>query len=146
MLLLYAIRAKICKNERNAFKNFINATKTNLEKTVCMRVAIIGSRKLNVDIDKYIPKDINLLISGGAKGVDALAEMYAEKNGIEKLIILPDYKRFGKSAPLKQNEQIVSNADIVIALWDGISRGTKFTIDYALKQNKKVIVYLIKEY
>jgi len=91
-----------------------------------MKVAIIGSRNLKVKINKYLPKDISLVVSGGARGIDTLAEEYADKNCIPKLIFLPDYKRYGKIAPLVRNKLIVNNSDMVIAFWDGVSRGTKF--------------------
>jgi len=81
-------------------------------------------------------------VSGGARGVDTLAEKYADKNDIPKLIFLPDYAKYGKIAPLIRNKKIVDNSDIIIAFWDGVSRGTKFTIDYAKAQGKKVIVYI----
>jgi len=110
-----------------------------------MKVAIIGSRNLNIEIDNYPPKNISLIISGGARGIDTLAEKYADKNGIPKLIFFPDYKRHGKIAPLIRNKQIVDNADIVIAFWDGASRGTKFTIDYANKCGKEVVVHFAKQ-
>jgi len=108
-----------------------------------MKVAIIGSRNLNVNIEVYLPKDISLIVSGGARGIDTLAEKYADKNEISKLIFLPDYKRHGKVAPLIRNRQIVDNADIVIAFGDGTSRGTKYTIDYAQKCGIKVVVHLL---
>jgi len=108
-----------------------------------MKFAIIGSRNLNINLKKYLPKNISLIISGGARGIDTLAEEYAEKMGISKLIFLPNYIKHGKKAPLVRNKLIVDSADIVIAFWDGISRGTKFTIDYAKSQNKKVTVYVI---
>jgi len=111
-----------------------------------MNIAIIGSRNITkLNLVKYLPKDISLIVSGGAKGIDALAEQYADKNGIPKLIFLPDYKRHGKIAPLIRNKQIVDNADIVIAFWDGTSRGTKFTIDYANKCGKKIVVHFAKQ-
>ena len=109
-----------------------------------MKVAVIGSRNLtNVEISKYIPENTEEIISGGARGIDTLAEAWADKNGISKIIIKPEYEKFKRGAPLKRNEKIVELADIIIALWDGKSRGTKFTIDYAKKLKKEVKVYII---
>lgn len=111
-----------------------------------MKVAIIGSRNLvNVEISKYIPENVTEIISGGARGIDTLAEEWAEKNGIPKTIIKPEYERFKRGAPLKRNEKIVELADVIIALWDGKSRGTKFTIDYAKKVKKEVNIYILEE-
>ncbi|MDD6762434.1 MAG: hypothetical protein PUD92_02155 [Clostridiales bacterium] len=43
-------------------------------------------------------------------------------------------------APLKRNDAMVELADMVPVIWDGISRGSKHTIDYAKKLNKEVRV------
>lgn len=109
-----------------------------------MKIAIVGSRNLKVDIEQYIPDGVTLLVSGGAKGVDLSAQNYADKNNIQKLIFLPDYKTYGKTAPLVRNKLIVQNADIVVAIWDGKSRGTKFVINYAEKIGKPVKVCIVK--
>lgn len=109
-----------------------------------MKVAIIGSRGItNADVGKYIPPDATLIISGGARGVDRLAERYADEHGIEKLIFLPQYELYGKSAPLIRNRLIVDNADLVIAFWDGESSGTSYTIDYAKRRHIPCQVYIV---
>lgn len=110
-----------------------------------MNVAIIGSRHITtLDLATYIPENCTLIVSGGAMGVDTLAERYAVKHGIQTMIICPDYERYGRSAPIRRNAIIVDNADMVLAFWDGQSRGTKYTIDYAKAHNKPVNVIMIK--
>lgn len=55
-----------------------------------MKLLIAGSRSItNFDISPYIPPDTDLIISGGAGGVDTLAESYADKHRISKLILRP---------------------------------------------------------
>ena len=110
-----------------------------------MRVAVVGSRGLSVDMGAYLPKDITEIISGGARGIDRAAEAYADAHGLAKRIFLPDYQKFGRRAPLLRNEQIVQAADLIIAIWDGASRGTKYTIDYAKKAGKPVRVFLVEK-
>ena len=104
-----------------------------------MKIVIAGSRNIdNFDLSQHIPSNVDLIITGGASGIDNLAEKYADKHKISKLIMLPDYKRYGKAAPLRRNEIMVDLADLVIVVWDGVSRGTKYTIDYATKKGKNL--------
>ncbi len=106
-----------------------------------MRVLIVGSRQITeFDLSKIVPKEAGLIISGGAKGIDKLAEKYADDNRISKLILQPQYKKFGKSAPLKRNEQMVEIADKVIVIWDGYSKGSFYTFCYAERMKKDVLL------
>ncbi|MGN1112523.1 MAG: DNA-processing protein DprA [Acutalibacteraceae bacterium] len=111
-----------------------------------MRVAVIGSRNLTVsNLENYLPKDTTEIISGGARGIDTCAKKYALKNNIKMTEFLPEYKKYQKRAPLQRNLQIINYADIIIAFWDGTSRGTKYVIDNCKKINKKIIVYQINK-
>ncbi len=104
-----------------------------------MKVAIIGSRNIIVEnLEQYIPKDITEIVSGGAKGVDSQARDFAEKNNLKYTEFKPDYRRFGKGAPLKRNLEIISYA-FFIAIWDGKSKGTKFVIEHC--DSEKIKVY-----
>lgn len=106
-----------------------------------MKILIAGSRNINgFDLSKYVPSEVDLIITGGARGVDSLAESYADKHKISKLILRPDYKRYGKAAPIIRNKTMIEIADMVIVVWNGRSTGTKFTIDYAKKLNKKLLI------
>jgi len=106
-----------------------------------MTVAIIGSRGLEVsDFGEYLPKETTTIVSGGAKGIDTCAKRYAEKNGIEIVEILPEYEKYGRAAPLKRNIEIINKADIVLAFWDGASKGTKYVIDNCKKMKIDVII------
>ncbi len=109
-----------------------------------MKVAVIGSRGLTVsDFGRYLPENTTEIVSGGAKGVDTSAKEYAKSNGIKLTEFLPEYTRFGRSAPLKRNITIIEYSDIVLAFWDGKSRGTKFVIDNCRKLGVEVRVYII---
>ena len=106
-----------------------------------MKIAVIGSRNLIVIVvGRYLPEDVTEVVSGGARGIDACAREYAKAHGIKLTEFLPEYEKYGRSAPLKRNLQIIDYADLVLAFWDGHSRGTKFVIDNCKKKNKKVTV------
>lgn len=106
-----------------------------------MKLLIAGSRSIKAfDIEKYIPNDTSLIITGGADGIDTIAENYADKKRLSKLILRPRYDLYGKAAPLKRNEKMVELCDIALIIWDGSSKGTKHTIDYVTKIGKRMIL------
>ncbi len=108
-----------------------------------MRVAVIGSRGLLVDnLEDYLPEETTEIISGGARGVDASAKDHALQHGLKLTEYLPEYARYGRAAPLKRNITIIENADLVLAFWDGTSRGTKYVIDNCKKRNIPVKIYM----
>ncbi len=109
-----------------------------------MKVLVSGSRGISVDVSKYMPQGISLIISGGAVGIDAMAEKYADEHGIPKLVVRPDYKNFGRVAPILRNHKMIDMADMVIAIWDGRSRGTKDVINYAIAHDKRLKIYTVK--
>lgn len=109
-----------------------------------MKVAVIGSRGLSVtDLGRYLPENTTEIVSGGAKGVDTSAREYALSHGIKLTEFLPEYTKYGRSAPLKRNITIIEYSDIVLAIWDGKSRGTKFVIDNCRKLGVEVRVYIM---
>ena len=102
-----------------------------------MKLLIVGSRSItNFDLSPYISTDVDTIISGGANGIDTLAEQYADSYRLSKYIIRPRYDLYGRAAPLKRNEEMVHMADAVLVIWDGRSKGTKHTIQYSKKINK----------
>lgn len=69
-------------------------------------------------------------------GADTYAKEFAIKHNLKLIEFLPDYEKYGRKAPLVRNKLIVENCDCLIAFWDGKSRGTKYTLDYATKLGK----------
>ncbi len=107
-----------------------------------MRVAVIGSRGLYVeDLGSYLPEGTTEIVSGGARGVDASAREYAFRHGLKLTEFLPEYSRYGRGTPLRRNIAIIESADLVLAFWDGRSKGTKHVIDNCKKRNIPVQIY-----
>ena len=111
-----------------------------------MKIAIIGSRKLIIsDMRKYISENCTEVVSGGASGIDACAREYAKQNNIKITEFIPNYKEYGRAAPIVRNKRIVDYSDEVIAFWDGASKGTANVIHYCKKIGKKCTVIIIEQ-
>ena len=99
-----------------------------------MRLLICGSRDFN-DYELMVRslaefKPIQV-ISGMARGADALACRWAHEHGIALRAMPADWKRYGPRAGFIRNGEMVRDADAVVAFWDGHSRGTAHTISLA---------------
>lgn len=109
-----------------------------------MKLAIVGSRTItHVDISSILAKHQlapDTIISGGARGVDTIAERWAKEHGINLLVFKPDYKAHLQGAPIRRNELMARECDTLLAIWDGKSKGTYHIINYAKKLGKHVIV------
>ena len=114
------------------------------ERSIFMKVAVIGSRGITLDdITPYLPEGTTEIVTGGARGVDACAEKYAREHGLALTVFRPRYDRFGRGAPMERNRRIVEYADCVVAIWDGDSRGTEFVIRACRDTGKPVSVYIV---
>jgi len=107
-----------------------------------VKVAIVGSRsyarleRVRESV-RSLPSH-TIVVSGGARGVDRTAAETARTCGLQVIEFLPDWNRYGKSAGFRRNEQIVSEAERVVAFWDGRSRGTQHSIQLARDLGKPV--------
>jgi hypothetical protein len=108
-----------------------------------MKIAIIGGReykdydRLRRILDLY---PATVIVSGGARGADSLGARYADEKGLQKEIYEPDWDLFGKRAGFMRNTDIVENSDMIIAFWDGKSRGTKDSLNKAEKLKKTTLI------
>ena len=74
------------------------------------------------------------LISGGAKGVERLAEKYAEDTELDKHIVRPNIKMHGyKSAFFIRNTEILGMCDSLIVFWDGTEQSIVDVLSHAMK-------------
>ncbi len=113
-----------------------------------MKVIVAGSRDITdydvvrkaLDDARENGLEITTIIEGGARGVDSLAARYATEHGIEHIRVHADWKRYGRGAGRKRNEQMAAMGNALIAIWDGKSRGTRHMIDCARQQSLHVKV------
>lgn len=86
------------------------------------------------------PNDV--VISGGARGVDTVAVDTAKALGIPTMVFPAEWDKHGKKAGYMRNELIVAAADMVVAFHDGTSKGTQHSIDIAKRMGKTCEVVL----
>jgi len=112
-----------------------------------IKLAVVGSRsfadkELLFEILDRNRHRIQLIVSGGARGADALAQEWAQARTVPCQVFHPKWQdehgRFDRRAGFKRNVDVIKNADEVLAFWDGQSPGTKHAIELARKQNKAV--------
>lgn len=125
-----------------------------------MNIAVVGSRSFTdyeffkEELAKYVTGS-DTIVSGGAKGVDSLAERFSREQ-LEKEPIVYEadwddfsepcvikqgkYGKFNALAGMKRNTTIVENSELVIAFWNGQSSGTEDSITKAKKLSIPTIV------
>ena len=122
-----------------------------------LRVIIAGSRDfsdyellkksaIEIITKKTMLPDLTRIISGGARGADTLGERFANEMGLEISRFIPDWDGLGKRAGYVRNAEMAKfaveddNDGVLIAFWDGKSRGTKHMIDLAKRYGLEVHV------
>ena len=106
-----------------------------------MKLLIVSSRSItDFDLSPYISAEVDTVISGGAIGIDSLAERYADLHRLSKYILRPRYDLYGRAATLKRNEKMVDMADAVLVIWDGLSKGSQYIVKYTKKMNKPMTI------
>jgi hypothetical protein len=117
-----------------------------------MKVIIAGSRSatdyqdlLNaIDIVSMINGwDISEVVSGTARGADRLGERWAKENNILLKRFPADWDRWGKMAGMLRNADMAKYGNALLALWDGVSRGTFNMIDLAKENDLKIYIHRI---
>lgn len=115
-----------------------------------MRILICGNRSFNdypwfsaYMITKVLSEyEISEIVSGGASGVDGMAERLAVECKIPIKVFPAKWLSFGKAAGHIRNKQMLEEGkpDMVLAFWDGVSRGTQNMIEQATKARVPVKV------
>ncbi|MCK9543719.1 MAG: DUF2493 domain-containing protein [Novosphingobium sp.] len=121
-----------------------------------MNIAVIGSREFKdknfvfQTLSGFFDNQLSygnissdyVLVSGGAKGVDSWGEEFWKKHSGECIIFKPEWDKYGKSAGFIRNKLIIEKSNRIIAFWNGISKGTKHSIDLAISMDKPVDIYV----
>lgn len=105
-----------------------------------MKVIIAGGRyfkdyeSLHKFCDDLLQNENNIeIVSGGAKGADFLGEKYAKAKNHRIIRFPAAWKKYGKRAGIIRNLEMAEYADLLIAFWDGKSKGTASIIRFAKK-------------
>ncbi len=113
-----------------------------------VKIAIVGSKEFTdyQTIEEFVFSKISLgqiacVVSGAAQGVDTLAREFAQKHNLEMVEFPPNWKLHGKQAGFLRNTSIIENADIVFAFPMGKSKGTRDSMEKALKMSKALYTH-----
>ncbi len=114
-----------------------------------MRLIIAGSRYIEsyttllraLKLLDFTPTEV---LCGCADGVDSLGAFWARSNSIPLREFRPDWATFGKAAGPYRNAEMAQNADALLIVWDGKSRGSANMKELAVKRGLKVYEYLVE--
>ncbi len=112
-----------------------------------MKVAIVGSRRFSdpervIEYVKSLPPRASI-ITGSASGVDAAATKAARARGIPVQVLPASFDELADATrSAARNQRLVDACDVLVAFWDGASKGTRATVDRALDSGKEVHVFV----
>ena len=114
-----------------------------------MKVAIVGSRHFSepARVAEYVnalpPKAS--IITGSASGVDAEATKAARAKGISVQVMPASFDELSDaSKAAARNQRLIDACDVLVAFWDGSSKGTRATVDRALDSGKEVHIFVMR--
>jgi YspA, cpYpsA-related SLOG family len=104
--------------------------------------ALLSHELLHLCVGPLAPyKDHEVsIVSGMARGADALAVQFARTNSVKLYEFPADWNGMGKVAGFKRNQHMADFADGLLAFWDGASKGTAHMIGCMRLANKPVHV------
>ena len=107
-------------------------------------VAIVGSRNWTdhemVRDYVYSLDEADGVVTGGARGVDQFAEIYARERGLTVIVFQADWNQHGRRAGMIRNHDIVEKCNRLVAFWDGVSPGTAHSVRLAREADKPTLV------
>lgn len=113
-----------------------------------MRTIIAGSRTgVGIeDVEAAIqtcPFLITTVLCGMARGADMCGWFIAVRRGWKIEEYPADWKTHGNRAGLLRNEEMASKAEALIAVWNGVSKGTAHMIATAVKAGLLVHIHKV---
>ena len=123
---------------------------TETRMIVCGGVHFDDYETLKNKLDQLIANYENVtLVSGHAKGADTLAEKYAAENRIPIKVFPAEWTKYGKAAgPIRNRamlEYAMEKTPVVVAFWNGESRGTGNILSQARKVGAECHVFLYED-
>lgn len=114
-----------------------------------MKTIIAGSREgVKLEDVVYAVENcgwtISEVVSGCARGADKMGEEIASALNIPVARFPANWKLYGRRAGYRRNEQMAENAEALIAVWDGQSKGTMHMINIASQKGLKVFVHTVQ--
>lgn len=91
-----------------------------------------------IDFELDNDEDFKIIHGGCSKGIDSIVEDWTDENDLNEEIYRPEDESIKKDY-LERNDEMIDDADKIIAIWNGHSNGTKYVIDNS--PNEKLIVY-----
>ena len=115
-----------------------------------MRTVIAGSRDIT-DTDRVCllldecPWTVTTVLSGKAPGVDTIGEHWADTKGVPVDPYPPDTKRYGVPvAFFIRNQVMAENAEALMLVWDGNSKGSRDMLERAKRQCLRIYEVILQ--
>lgn len=108
---------------------------------------MVGSRRFPdlarvEDYVRSLPSDASL-VTGSASGVDAAVTKAARERGLPVLRVAASFEEASDARrSAERNQRLIDQADALVAFWDGVSQGTRMTVERALDSGKEVHVFV----
>lgn len=111
-----------------------------------MRIIVAGSRNAEQP-DVHAALDqcswsgfATCIVCGGARGADQHGADWGTQRGIEVRHYPADWKAHGRRAGPLRNRLMAESADGLVAVWDGVSRGTMNMIETAQQLGLRIFI------
>jgi uncharacterized phage-like protein YoqJ len=129
------IKTQICELIENEFAiKFISGMAIGVD-MICAEIVLeLKKEYANITLECAIPCESQ---------PDRWSESFKQRyynilNECDKKTILQ--KDYTNDCMYKRNEYMVDNSDIVMAVWNGKKSGTSYTVEYAQKKGRRVLV------